>query len=80
VREKPGTAERRRHERTGTTTIPAIWASAISGIATKFSTRPANVTRAKNSAPIGNSIASVAADAANIDTAGFRKRGIRIRG
>src|SRR5580765_4091010 len=65
---------------TGTTTMPAICASAISGIARKLSARPANVTREKSSAPTGNSIASVATDAVNIETAGFRNRGIRIQG
>src|SRR5438046_8545640 len=54
----------------GTTAIPAICATPINGIARKFSARPANVTRENASAPTGNSMASAAADAANMATAG----------
>src|SRR5207247_139396 len=60
----------------GTTTIPAIWATAISGIARKLRPRPANVTREKNSAPTGNSIASVATDAAPIAASGRTTDGV----
>src|SRR5215472_4610729 len=58
--------------------MPAIWATAISGIARKLSARPANVTREKNNAPAGSNAASVAADATNSDTIGNRRRGIAV--
>src|SRR5205814_5687526 len=54
---------------TGTTAMPAICATAMSGIARKLSTSPANVMREKISAPIGKRSASTAADAASIDNA-----------
>ena len=50
----------------GTTTIPAICATPISGMARKFSASPAKVTREKVSAPIGKRSASAATEAANI--------------
>ena len=45
----------------GTTAIPAICATPISGMARKLRPSPANVTRENTNAPIGNSSASVAA-------------------
>src|SRR5262245_20058566 len=51
---------------TASKSIPASCATAISGIAAKFNTSPANVTREKYIAPIGISSASTAIDATSI--------------
>ena len=64
----PSARERRRDSAAGTTRHAAICATAINGIARKFSASPANVTREKTSAPTGNSTASAAATATNSAT------------
>ncbi len=63
----------------GTTTIPAIWATPMSGIARKLSARPANVMREKTIAPIGNNSASVAIEAASMAAGARAIRGSRQR-
>src|SRR5690349_14145961 len=68
-------ASRHQTSLSGTTAIPATCATAMSGMARKFSTRPAKVTREKNSAPTGKSAASVAADATNSDAGASSQRG-----
>src|SRR5207244_12920305 len=50
--------------------------TAVSGIATTCSGRPATVTREKTRALTGNNIASAATDAANIAASGLTRRGI----
>ncbi|MGC4084063.1 MAG: hypothetical protein QM736_18625 [Vicinamibacterales bacterium] len=60
----------------GTATIPAICATAISGMAAKFRTSPAKVTREKRNAPTGISIASTASDATKSVTTALRGRGM----
>ena len=54
--------------------MPAICASVISGMAAKFTIRPAKVTRENTNAPIGSSAISAHADAAN-NAAGARSHG-----
>src|SRR5436190_23716434 len=46
------------------TVIPATWTTAIAGIATRFSTKPAAVTRENADADTGSSTISAASDAA----------------
>src|SRR5712691_11588428 len=68
---QPGTCARRAEtSATGTIAMPAISATPINGMARKFNTSPANVTRENTSALTGKSIASTASDAANIAAAG----------
>src|SRR5689334_24983143 len=59
-------ASRADRSASGTTHIPAICATAISGIAKKFNASPANVTRENTYALTGNNITSAASDATNI--------------
>src|SRR6185436_2825267 len=56
----------------GTTAMPATCATAISGIAQKFSASPATVTRENASAPTGNNISSAATEATTIVRAADR--------
>ena len=65
VRRKPagGCRDRTFTRSKATTTIPATWTTAIAGIATRFSRRPAAVTREKTPADTGSRTSSTASDA-----------------